>query len=132
MALESRLTEVRYELQNMESQLRTYDNLIEYATLVIQVDEVEVYTPATVEPKGDLEKMKDGFVNSLQEIGKDLKNFGIDFVIALPYLFVWAVIITIIVLLVRLLIKSRTNKKKKKDCQKTAGKRYGVGSDAIR
>ena len=32
IALETRLTEVRYQIQSMESQLRTYDNQVDYAT----------------------------------------------------------------------------------------------------
>lgn len=119
VALEARLTDVRYEIQNLESQLRTYDNLVDYATITISVVEVEVYTPAVVEKKSDWERMTEGFVTSFREIGLGLKNFGIDFVIALPYLIVWAVFVGVIALIVCLIVK-HSKKKKEKTNQKEA------------
>ena len=66
IALETRLTEVRYQIQSMESQLRTYDNQVDYATITLSVEEVTIYTPDTQEPKSDLQRMTDGFVTSVR------------------------------------------------------------------
>lgn len=41
ITLESRLSDIRYELQNYETQLRTYDNQVEYSTVTLNVQEVE-------------------------------------------------------------------------------------------
>ena len=123
VALESRLTTVRYEIQSLESQLRTYDNLVDFATIDISVTEVVVYTPVEPEKKTDLERMKDGFVNSIENILYDIKEFAIDFVVALPYLILWAAIIGCIVLIVR---KIRKSKKAKKEKQNAKGKENGV------
>lgn len=82
--LEERLSEVRYELERMESQLRTYDNQIEYATLHLSIQEVERLTP--VKERSRLEKMGTGFLESLTDLGRFLVDFGVEFVIALPYL----------------------------------------------
>ena len=118
VALESRLTSVRYEIQGLESQLRTYDNLVDYATIEISVSEVVVYTPTEPEKKSDLERMTEGFINSLQNIGYDIKEFAIDFVIALPYLILWAIVIGIIILVIRKIKKRRKMKKEKKNAER--------------
>ncbi|MBQ7067497.1 MAG: DUF4349 domain-containing protein [Lachnospiraceae bacterium] len=112
VALESRLTEVRYELETMESQLRTYDNLVDYATIYLEVREVERVTP--VAPQSALEKMSEGFVESIYDIGRGFKNFVIGFVIVLPYLVVWAFIIFILVKIIKGLIKRKQKKALKK------------------
>lgn len=115
VALESRLTEVRYELESMESQLRTYDNLVEYATIYLDVQEVERITP--VAPQSAFEKMSEGFVESIYNIGKGFKNFGIGLVIVSPYLVVWAVIIFIFVMIIKGLIKRNEKKAAKKQAK---------------
>ena len=113
VALESRLTEIRYQLESMESQLRTYDNLVDYATIYLNVEEVERVTP--VAPKSAFEKMKDGFVNSVYQIGRGFRNFVVGFVIVLPYLLLWGVIILMIILFVKGIIKNSQKKAEKKE-----------------
>lgn len=103
ISLESRLSEVRYQIESMESQLRTFDNQVSYSTVYLYVEEVKKYTP--VEEPGRLQKMTEGFVDSLQGVGNGFLDFCIGFVIALPYLVVWAVVIAILVLIVRLIVK---------------------------
>ena len=44
LAIESKLSEVRYELENYGSQLRMLDNQIDYSTVNVDVDEVERIT----------------------------------------------------------------------------------------
>lgn len=110
IALESRLTNVRYELQGLESQLRTYDNLVDFSTVYIDVSEVIEYTPEVVEPVSDWERLTQGFADSVKDVVKGLKNFFIGLVIALPYLLVWAVVIVIIVLIVKAIIKGAVKK----------------------
>ena len=45
IALEERLSEIRYQLESMESQLKLYDNQVDYSTVSIHISEVAVYTP---------------------------------------------------------------------------------------
>ena len=118
IALETRLTEVRYQIQSMESQLRTYDNQVDYATINLSVEEVTIYTPDTQEPKSDLQRMTDGFVTSVKRVLQGIKNFLIDVVIALPYLLIWALIIAVIVLVIRTIVKKSKKKRERKLAQK--------------
>ena len=59
IALESRLTEVRYQLESMESQLRTMDNQVSYSTVYLSIEEVEHFTPPA--EKGTWERISTGF-----------------------------------------------------------------------
>lgn len=118
VALESRLTTVRYEIQSLESQLRTYDNLVDFATVEISVSEVVIYTPTEPEKKTDIQRMAEGFVNSTENIFYDIKELAIEFVIVLPYLIVWAVIIGIVILAIRKIRKRRRIKKEKKNAER--------------
>ena len=45
LEIEARLTDVRYELETVTSQLRLYDNLVDYATIQLNVRQVQVLTP---------------------------------------------------------------------------------------
>ena len=108
LEIEDRLTDVRYELEYMESQLRTYDNLVEYATVKLSVNEVQKLTPT--EEKGFWEKIGDGFVDSLSNIWEGLKSFFSFIVIALPYLLVIALIVIVILVIILQSVK-RSRKK---------------------
>ncbi len=113
ITIEGRLSEVRYQIESMESQLRTYDNKIDYSTVYLYIDEVERYTPTEEVTTG--ERIRTGFMDSMKGVGKGFSNFGIWFVINLPYLIVWAVIIVIIILVVRLIIKKAAKRSARKE-----------------
>ena len=112
IALESRLSQVRYQLESMESQLRTYDNLVDYSTVYLYINEVKKLTP--VEEQTTWQKISTGFMNNLESLGKGLVNFGIGFIVASPYLLFWAVIIAIIAFMVIKGLKKKNKKEKKK------------------
>lgn len=111
ISLESRLSEVRYQIESMESQLRTIDNQVSYSTVYLYINEVTKLTP--VEEQSTWEKISTGFVSSLYNVGNGFVDFVIGFIIALPYLVVWAIIIGIIVLIIRLIVKRGRKKKQK-------------------
>lgn len=111
IVIEQRLSEVRYELESMESQLRTYDNQVDYSTVYLYVEEVEDLTP--VEEENAWERVTGGFVDSVWSIGDGLKEFCIWFAIHIPYMVVWGVVITVIVLIVKKIVKRKRSRKAK-------------------
>lgn len=129
ISIESRLSEVRYQIESMESQLRTMDNQVSYSTIYLTIEEVKQYTPVAEQSIG--EKIVTGFQRSLIDIGNGFLNFGIGFVIYLPYIVLWAVIIAVLLLLVRLIVRKRRSKKLKKLSAKipegAAGERKAFG-----
>lgn len=113
LAIESKLSDVRYELENYGSQLRMLDNQIDYSTVNVNVDEVERVTDTG--EKSFFGEIKDRFGNSLYTVGRDIRGFIIVVLGSLPILIVWAVIIVIVVLAVK---KIRKRRKQKKEEQK--------------
>ncbi len=108
ITIESRLSEVRYQIESMESQLRTFDNQVDYSTVHINVEEVEHYTPQP--EKTTWERIKSGFGENVYRVTNGIKNFAVEFVIAIPILLVWAVVITVGVVLIRVVLKKKHNR----------------------
>jgi hypothetical protein len=103
IALESRLSEIRYQLESFESQLRTYDNQVDYSTVTISIDEVRVLTPTA--PDSVATRIQKGFRRNLEDTANGLVNFFVWFVSSLPSLIVWAIVIILAVLIIRLLCR---------------------------
>lgn len=95
--IEDRLSNIRYQLESMESQLRTYDNKVNYSTVYLNINEVVEYTPVVYEEPSTWERMKEGFSDSLEDIKRGLQNFAVWFVSNVIYLIIFAVIIFVIV-----------------------------------
>ena len=103
----------------MESQLRTYDNLVEYSTVNIYIEEVERYTP---QPEvGTWDRIRSGFSENLYLVGNGIRNFFIELVIALPFIAVWVVVIVILIILARILIKWEKKRSSQNRTQKDSG-----------
>ena len=100
LQLEKRLTEVRTELEKITSQLKVYDNLVDYATVTLSIDEVREYTQK--EEPGFWERLGTGFVNSLQGAGKLLLEIVIFIACAIPYLLFPAAVLVIVLLILKM------------------------------
>ena len=105
IALEARMSEVRYQLESYESQLRVYDNQIDYSTVTISVDEVERITP--IEEKTVWSRISAGFANTLYRIGEGAQDFFVWLVVNLPYLILWAVILAVLAIIARRVLRRR-------------------------
>lgn len=86
LTIESRLTEVRTALEQVQSQLRVYDNQVNYGTIYLTAQEVEEYTQVK-EPEKEsfFERIGNGFVRSLKGLWTLLKEVVIFLVVYLPY-----------------------------------------------
>ncbi len=113
LEIEARLTDVRYELESVTSQLRLYDNQIDYATIYLSLSEVQEYTP--VEEPTLWERISSGFLSSLKGLGSGLLDLMVWLIVSSPYLVVMAVIALIVVLLAKRARKHRKAKKAPKD-----------------
>lgn len=102
LALESKLSELRYEINSYESQLRIYDNLISYSTVHIYISEVEVVKDITPTVGS---RISNGFRESLHKV----KNFFVDLFVWIvshvPELVVFAVCVAVIVILLKMIGK---------------------------
>ena len=109
LAIESKLSDVRYEIESYGSKLRMLDNQIDYSTVNVDVDEVERVTDTG--EKGFFEEVKDRFEDSLYIVGRDIRELAIGILGSLPILAVWAVFIAVIVIVVRTVVKKIKKKK---------------------
>lgn len=107
--LQSRITEVNYQLDTYKAQLRKYDDLIAYCTVHISVSEVYRETK-NVEVLTFGERIALALENTFLDIADDAQDFAVDFVASLPYLCIWAVVIVIAVILLRKLWKKLRRK----------------------
>lgn len=112
LAVESRLTDVRTELEQVTSAMRVFDNQVTYATIHLRIDEVKEYTEVT-EPETIWQRIGKGFVKSLKGVGNFFKELFVFAIVASPYLVLIAGIIFLLVLIIRILIR-RSRKKKEK------------------
>ncbi len=125
LAIENRLSEVRYELENYGSQIRLLDNRIDYSTVYLSVTEVERITETG--KKTFFEEIAERFGDSLYMVGNGLREFVIALVGSSPILAVWILFIAVIVLLIRRIVYKKKgigifNRKKKKTVQEESQK----------
>lgn len=108
LKIETRLTDVRTELEKVTSQLRLYDNMVDYGTLYLNISEVWEYTD-TEEPETVWGRIGKGFMQSLKDLGNFFTELFVFVVVGLPYFVILGIVITGVILL----IKFRKKKAKK-------------------
>ena len=112
LTLEEHLTSVRYQLERYASQLRSLENQVTYATIHLSVTEVKEYTPVVKEEPTAWERIAEGFVKSIKDIGEDMTDFFVWLLVNSPYLLIWGIVITAVLLVIR---KRRVKWQKKID-----------------
>ena len=106
--IENALTDVRYEIENLTTCLNKISNLVDMATVNINIQEVSQETVAQSVPK-TLGEKSSSFVNSLKKIKEFSINTVIFIIAAIPYL----IIISIFLVLSLGIYKAIKNKKSK-------------------
>lgn len=109
IALEARLSEVRLQLDSLSSQLRAYDNLVDYATVELNIMEVKKLN--AVSAVGIGERIQNGFSDTMFGIKTFFENSIVFLVVNLPVF----ILIAIPVLIVLFLLRKR---KQNKDSEK--------------
>ena len=99
LEIEARLSDVTYELERYESQKRSYDNRIVYATVTLHIEEVEVLTP--VQEPTVWTRIRDGFKESLEGVGDGITDIFVFLVAGSPYIAVCGAVLALIIAIVR-------------------------------
>lgn len=110
ITIQARISELNYQMDSYKSQLRKYDDLISYCTVNIDVSEVirEVTSTSAV---GVGERISAGLSETFDNIGEGLEDFAVWFVVSLPYIIIWAVVIAVVVVIVRAVRKKSKNRR---------------------
>lgn len=113
--LEARLSEVRYEIESIERNLRDLDQRLAYSTVTLELQEVSVYTPTANAQRSFGEKLSDAFKDTWKSFGRGWQNFTVALVYALPTLLLLAVFAVIGVICGRKIVRKRRQRKQKDD-----------------
>lgn len=113
LEIEARLTDVRYELESVTSQLRVLSNKVDYATVYLYISQVRIYTET--EPQTVWQRIGSGFKENIHDMGENLTDFFVWMVTYSPQLVIWAIVIAVAVKVLRRRI---TKKKAKKEEEK--------------
>lgn len=115
ITLEDRLSNVRYEMERIESSLRGYDDKIDFGTVNINISEVEELTPAVEETLS--ERMRRGFEDSIDTIVEDAQDLAVVIVVNLPYIAIlligFVIYVLVIIILVKVILTIIKRRKKK-------------------
>lgn len=110
LTIESRLTDVRTELEQVTSALRVFDNQVDYATIHLYIDEVTEYTEVT-EPETVWQRIAAGFTKSLKGVGKFFRELFVFLIVASPYLVLIAAIALGVIFLIRFSVRRKRKKR---------------------
>lgn len=117
IVIQSQLTEVQYQIDSIKSQLRVYDNKIDYSTIYLNIVEVEPDNLTVTEKQSVGQRIVEGFLSSLKKTGNFLLELGISIIVNLPQLILFAAVIIVVVLIIR-----KSNRKKAEERQKRFNK----------
>lgn len=107
IAVESRLSEVRYNIESLTSTLRNWDHEVDYSTVNIYLHEVEELTSPTATQRTYGEKLRDGLTDTLSDVGRFFSNLLLWIVSALPVLVILAVVAVVAAILIRRGVRRR-------------------------
>ena len=114
LTIEDKLTDIRYQLQSMESQLRTYDNKVTYSTITMDISEVKELTYTEPDPETFWDRLSSKFTRSIRNLGEGIQDFIIWFIAALPHLLIWGGIIFGIAMAIRAIVRFNIRKARKR------------------
>ena len=112
LSIQSQITDVRYEIESYESQLRVYDNQVTYSTVYLDLYEVNRESSTAGTTFG--ERVKAKFNDNLYQMGQGFQNFMVGLLGGLPILLPIVVICIVVIVVLRKFWKKRKNDKQKK------------------
>jgi len=111
ITLEARLSEVRYEIERIERDLRNLDQRLAYSTVTLDLQEVEAYTQTIPVKRSFGQKISNAFTGGWEDFAEGMEDFAVGIVEVLPALLLWAVIIVVVIVVVRRKVKKYKAKK---------------------
>lgn len=99
LEIESRLTEVNYQLESWASQLKSLENQVSFATVHLYISEVQEYTP--VAEKTTWQRITEGFVDSLEGIADGAVEIVVWLLANSPYIVLFGGIVAAVAVLLK-------------------------------
>lgn len=132
LALESKLSDLRYQIDSYESQLKVMDNQITYSTVSLTLREVEYEKDAD---KSYGTRIVNAFKDGIHDVKSGLADFSVWLVLVFPSLVVLGIVIAILVAIGRAIWKKTAVARAKRRAERAkvlANRRAprGIKSDA--
>ena len=109
IALESRLTDIRYQLDSYNSEILDYDNKVDFSTIYLELQES---IDGKINQSGNysfFDRVRDGFIRNLFEIRLFFEDTALFVLVFIPQI----LLVLLIILLIVFANKKLLNKKKK-------------------
>lgn len=90
ITIEEKLTELRYQIESLQSTLNNWDRQVSYSTLRVGVTEVGEYTPQP--QQSYLQELWQALTGAFKDLGRFFKNFLVFLVSAIPTIIVLVVL----------------------------------------
>jgi hypothetical protein len=103
--LESRLSQVRYDIESIQRNLSNLDNRVAYSTVNFNIREVRVYQPSANVQRTFGQRIADSFSRGWENFVDDLGDFFVDFVGAIFPLTVFVIVVIVVLSIVRRKVK---------------------------
>lgn len=107
VALEARLSEVRYEMESIERTLRNWQLQVDYSTIQLSLREVAVYTPTAAVQRTFGQKLADALGDGWNGFVRGMQDFTVFLARSLPTLVVLAVLAAVVIVVIRRVCKRR-------------------------
>jgi len=111
--IEERLSDVRYQIEMLTTTLTGWQRQVDYSTLTLQIREVEEFTEQPVLNPSYWTQIADGFMSSIQAIGRFFMNLFKWLIVNAPILIILAIVAVAALLVIRW--KLRSIKKRKEE-----------------
>ena len=118
--IQSRISEIEYQLDSFSSQLRLYDNQVDYATVYMDLSEVKTYSPTPEEKESIVSRMIRGLQDTLDGLAEFFQDLLVGLVSMLPVIALLAVFIGIVMAVIRSILRRGREKKEKRKAEETA------------
>ena len=114
IALENRLTDIRYQLDSYNSEILDYDNKVDFSTIYLELQES---IDGKINQSGNysfFDRVRDGFIRNLFEIRLFFEDTALFVLVFIPQI----LLVLLIILLIVFANKKLLNKKKKEKQEK--------------
>lgn len=120
IAIEEKLTELRYRIESLQSSLKNWDRQVSYSTICLELTEVKEYTPEAQRSYG--QELWQALTGAFKNLGRFFKDLLVFLVSAIPTLLVLTALFFIFRPLVRKLAARRRERKARRGQEKAGQK----------
>lgn len=107
VALEARMSDIRYQIESMQNSLNNYDRLLSYSRITVNIQEVQKVSENKPLPKTLGERMNQAFADAWDNFVTGLQDFVVWIAESIFGLVFWLIVFVVMGLLLRKVLKKR-------------------------